>query len=108
MGTGIADFPAVFFKLGHGATNENLSTDKLSRGVKNLGSRVALLPGIFLVRPEIFEGKPEKPDKLSGFFQIISHFPDGFKTSRIFPDHIPFSGRFQNLPDFSRSFPKQF
>ena len=28
VGENIADFPAVFFK--HGATNENLSTDKLS------------------------------------------------------------------------------
>ena len=49
--------------------------------------------------------------KLSGFFQMISHFPDGFKPSRllqiishfpvglkivqIFSDDFPFSGRFQ-------------
>ena len=43
--------------------------------------------------------------KLSGFFQIISHFSEGVKTVRIFPDHIPFSWQFQNSLDFSGSFP---
>ena len=42
---------------------------------------------------------------LSGFFQTISHFLDGFKTIRIFSDHLPFSGQFHNCLDFSRSFP---
>ena len=42
--------------------------------------------------------------QLSGFFQIISHFPDGFTTAPIFPDHFPFSGQFHNCPEFSRSF----
>ena len=28
------------------------------------------------------------------------NFPDGFKTVQIFPDHFPFSGWFQNHPDF--------
>ena len=41
----------------------------------------------------------------SGFFQIISPFLNGVKTVRIFLDHFPFSGRFHNCPDFSRSFP---
>ena len=40
--------------------------------------------------------------KLSRFFEMISHFPEDFKTVRIFPDDCQFSGRFQNCPDFSR------
>ena len=40
--------------------------------------------------------------KSSGFFQMISNFPDSFKTVRIFPDDCQFSGSFQNCPDFSR------
>ena len=36
---------------------------------------------------------PIKPDTKS--------FPDGFKTTRIFLDHFPFSGQFQNCVDFS-------
>ena len=72
---------------------------------ENLGSRVALLPGIFLVRPEIFWAYYRNPDKLSGFFQIISHYPDGFKTIQMFPDHFPFSRKRHNCPDFSTSFP---
>ena len=59
---------------------------KLSDEPKNFG--LAMLTGIFLVRPEIFERITEKPDKLSGFFQIISHFLDGFKAARIFPDQL--------------------
>ena len=42
--------------------------------------------------------------KLSGFFQIFSHFPDGFKTVRNCPDLFPFSGSFQNCLELSRSF----
>ena len=31
--------------------------------------------------------------QLSGFFQIISHFPDSFTIHWIFPDHFPFTGQ---------------
>ena len=43
--------------------------------------------------------------KLSGFFQMIVNFLDGFTTVQIFPDDCQFSGRFQNYPNFSRSLP---
>ena len=81
---------------------------------KNLGSGVALPPGNFLVRPEIFLYCPDffRPfptfqtvSKPSGFFRIIFHFPDSFTTVWIFPDHFPFSRRCQNHPHFSGSFP---
>ena len=36
---------------------------------------------------------------------MISNFPDGFKTVRIFPDDCQFSGLFQNYPDFTRWLP---
>ena len=89
---------------------------------------VALLPGKFLRVQKVFACITEKPvktsqyfqndpdfsrwypifqiiSKLSGFFQMIVNFPDGFKNVRIFPDHSQFSGRFQNCPDFSGSLP---
>ena len=34
--------------------------------------------------------------KLSRFVQITAHFPDYFKTVRIFPDYCQISGLFQN------------
>ena len=43
--------------------------------------------------------------KLSGFFQIISHFPEGLKSIWIFLDHFPFSGQCHNGTDFFRLFP---
>ena len=74
---------------------------------ENLGIRVALLPGIFLARPEFFWAYNRK--NLSGqtvwIFQIISYYPDGFKTIQIFPDYFPFSRQCQKCPDLSRSFP---
>ena len=61
---------------------------------KNLGSRVALLPGKFLriwkVFARITEKKPRclpifwMNSKLSGFFQTTANFPDDFETVRIF------------------------
>ena len=47
---------------------------------KNLGSRVALLPGKFMRVRKAFVRITGKPDKLSEFFQIICHFLDDFKT----------------------------
>ena len=41
------------------------------------------------------------------FFQIISNFPDGFKTVQIFPDDFPLSGRFQNCPDLGHWYSRQ-
>ena len=88
-----------------------------SAGRKNLGSRVALLPKKFLRIRKVFARITKKPDKLSGCFLIISHFPDifttvrifqitshlqdGFKTVRIFSNHFPFSGGFQNCADLT-------
>ena len=66
---------------------------------KNLGSRVALLPGKFLRVRKVFARITEKkPFKLSQYFQTIRIFPDdanfldAFKTVRIFPDDCQFSG----------------
>ena len=65
----------------------NLSEDKatISQRPKNLGSRVALLPGKFLRIRKVFAHITEKPDNCL--------------------DHFPFPGWFQNCPEFSRSFP---
>ena len=38
--------------------------------------------------------------KWSQFFQMISNFPDYFKSVWIFPDDCQFSGWFQNFSDF--------
>ena len=67
-------------------------------------NRIALLPGICLVCPEIFVRKTKKPDILSGFFQIISHFPESVNTIRIFPFHFQFSVRFHNLRHICKLF----
>ena len=83
---------------------------------KNLRSWVELLPGIFLFRPEIFWPYNRKRftncldfprsfpisrtvSKPSEFFQIISHFPEGFTTAQIFPDNFLFSGQHHNCRD---------
>ena len=60
---------------------------------KNLGSRVALLPGKFLRVRKVFTRIPEKN---------LLNYPNTFKTIQIFPDDIQFSGWFQNCPDFPR------
>jgi len=79
---------------------------------KNLGSRVALLPGKFLRVQKVFARITEKnlvnwPNtfKTTQFFQMIANFPDDFKTVWIFPDDSQSSGLFQNCPDFSRWLP---
>ena len=36
----------------------------------------------------------------SGFFRIISHFPESFKTIRIFSDHFPFTDSFTTIQIF--------
>ena len=89
-----------------------LAVQGRKQGQKNLGSRVALLSRKFLRFQKVFARITERnllncPNtfKQSGFFQMISNFPDGFKTVRIFPDVCQFSGRFQNCPDFSRWLP---
>ena len=60
---------------------------------KNLGSRVALLPGKFLRVRKVFARITEK---------YLVNCPNTFKTTQIFPDDCQFSGLFQNCPDFSR------
>ena len=60
---------------------------------KNLGSRVALLPGKFLRIRKVFARITEK---------YLVNCPNTFKTTQIFPDDCQFSGLFQNCPDFSR------
>ena len=57
---------------------------------KNLGSRVALLPGKFLRVRKVFAHITENN----------LNCPNTFKTIRIFPDDFQFSGWFQNCPDF--------
>ena len=94
-------------------------TGKMQRP-KNLGSRVALLPGISLVRPEIFCAYERKtwyavqifPDHFlfSRWFQNDpdfsgSQFPDRVTTIQISPDNFLISGQFHNCPDFPTSYP---
>ena len=43
--------------------------------------------------------------KLSRFFQMISHFPDGFKASWIFPDDCQFSRWYQAVKIFPDDLP---
>ena len=59
---------------------------------KNLGSRVALLPGKFLRIWKVFARRTEKN---------LLNCPNTFKMVRIFPDDFQFSGWFQSCPDFS-------
>ena len=78
-----------------------LINHRLCRGAKNwVAGSIATLK-VFV---HITEKTPTVPilSKPTRFFQIISYFPDGFKTVRIFPDHCQFSGWFQNCPDDSR------
>ena len=84
-----------------------VSQSACTQRCKNLGSRVALLcyPNFFWFVQNFFARITEKPDKLSGFFLIISHFLDGFKTVWIFPYHFPFSDGVKTVQVFSRSFP---
>ena len=63
---------------------------------KNLGSRVAMLPGKFLRVRKVFARIIEKN---------LLNCLNTFKTIQIFPDDCQFSGLFQNCPDFSRWMP---
>ena len=60
---------------------------------KNLGSRVAMLPGKFLRVRKVFARIIEKD---------LLNCLNTFKTIQIFPDDCQFSGLFQNCPDFCR------
>ena len=64
-----------------------------SQRPKNLGSRVALLPGKFLC--------------VQNFLRLLRllNCPNTFKMIRIFPDDFQFSRWFQNCPHFSRCLP---
>ena len=63
---------------------------------KNLGSRVALLPGKFLRIRKVFVRRRGKN---------LLNCPNTFKTIQTFPDDFQFSGWFQSCPDFFRWLP---